>query len=110
MHVYLLIAVENLPDGFLPGHFELVLGVAESIDDSDELALLGQFADEVLLVLPPGDGQRVADELQMQEPTMRDVELFLALRVDEGAWFFGLLIEPTGDVCACCLDDRLNLC
>lgn len=109
MHVYLLVAVQDLPDGFLPRHLELVLGVAESVDNSDELALLGELANEVLLVLPPGDGQRVADELQMQEPAMRDVELFLALRVDEGAWFFGLLIEPTGDVRACSLDDGLNL-
>ena len=41
---------------------------------------------------------------------MWDVELFLSLRVDEGAWLFGLLVEPAGDVGACCLDDGLYFC
>lgn len=109
VHVDLLVAVQDLPDGLLPGHFEPVLRVAEGVDNSDELALLGELADEVLLVLPPGDGQRVADELQVQEPAMRDVELLLALRVDECAWLFGLLVEPAGDVGACGLDDGLYL-
>lgn len=38
---------------------------------------------------------------------MRHIELFHSLRVYEGAGFFGLLIEPTSDISACCLDDRL---
>lgn len=41
----------------------------------------------------------------MQVPALGDIELLLALRVDEGAWLFGLFFEPAGDIRACSLDD-----
>jgi hypothetical protein len=58
-----------------------------------------------LLVLPPGDGQGIANQFEMQVPALGDIELLLTLGVDEGAWLFGLFVEPAGDIGACSLDD-----
>lgn len=45
----------------------------------------------------------------MQVSALRDIELLLALRVDEGAWLLGLLVEPASDISPCSLDDGVHL-
>jgi hypothetical protein len=62
VHVDLFISIEDFPDRLLPWNFELIFCITEGVDDPDELTLLGELADEILLVLPPGNSERVALE------------------------------------------------
>ena len=65
MGVDLLVTIEDLPYRFLFWHLELVLCVAQCIDNAYELALFCQFANKILLIFPPRNGERVALEFKV---------------------------------------------
>lgn len=109
VYVYFLVAVEDLPYGFFTWDFELVLSVAEGVDDAYFLRFFGEFAYEVLLVFPPWNGQRVFLQIQMQILSKRNIELLHPLGIDKCARVSRFFIEPAGDIGPSCLDNWFGL-
>lgn len=105
MNVDLLVSVKNFPNGLFFRNLKLIFSIAQSIDDSDELTFLCEFSNEKLLILPPRNGQRIANQLKMKVSSLRDIELFLSLSIDESSRLLCLFIKPTRDISSRCLDD-----
>ena len=77
--------------------------IVDHVDDSDPPGLLGEFADDILRILPPLD---LAVRLNMQVLSTWAVVLSLAcLNIDLDSWFSAVGVEPVGDVSACGFDE-----
>ena len=85
MDVDLFVSVKDLPNSLFLRNLELILSVTQSIYNSDELTFLCKFSNEKLLVLPPRNGQRIANKLKVKVSCLRDIELFLSLRIDKSS-------------------------
>lgn len=105
MDVDLLVSVKNLPNCLFFRNLKLILSIAQSIDDSDELTFLCEFSNEKLLIFPPRNSQRITNQLEMKVSSLRDIELFLSLSIDVSSRLFCLFIKPTRDIRSRCLDD-----
>ena len=105
MDVDLFVSVKDLPNSLFLRNLELILSVTQSIYNSDELTFLCKFSNEKLLVLPPRNGQRIANKLKVKISSLRDIELFLSLRIDKSSRLFRLFIKPTRDISSRGLDD-----
>lgn len=106
--IYLLVSIQNLPNGFLPGHFQQVFSVAQSVDDADKLGLFCEFANEIFLIFPPRNRQRVVLDVKVKIFSLRNVKLLLPVFVDKATRTSCLIIEPARYVCPCSLNDGVD--
>ena len=108
MDIYLFVAIKDLPDRLLTWNLEQILGVAQSIDYTYFLRFFSQLANEVLLILPPWNHQRIFFHIQMHIFSKRNIKLLLTLRIYEGTGISRLLVEPVSYICTSCLYNGLD--
>lgn len=107
------ITIQNLMDGLFRWNLQYVFGRRQRIDNLDVPGALSEFANIILLVLPPRNQEMIhfltLGSRQVQISALGTEILFFAGWRDELPWLFGLWIEPVGDVGARGLDHRACL-
>lgn len=106
--IYFLVPIQDLPNSLLPGHFQLVFSVAQSVDDADKLGLFCEFANEIFLIFPPRNRQRVVLDVKVKIFSLGNVKLLLPVFVDKATRTSCLVIEPARYVRTCSLNDGVD--
>lgn len=102
--VKLKVPVEYFPNGLFGRDLEDRAVIVDHVDDSNPPGLLGEFANNILRILPPLD---LAIWLNMQVFSTWTVVLsFSCLSVDLDSRFAAVGVEPVGDVGACRINER----